>query len=114
MNFLEEKIVKHAEITKDGLLSVDTFLNHQIDVTLMEEIGKAFSEMFDAGKIDKIITIEPSGIAPAVTASQHMGHVPVVFAKRRKSVNLPDAVHTANVASKDPNKTTRSSSKRNS
>ena len=104
MNFLEEKIIKHASVTKKGMLAVDNFLNHQIDISLMNEIGKAFSEMFNPDKIDKIITIEPSGIAPAVITAQYFGNIPVVFAKRRKSVNTPEAVHTADVFSPDPNR----------
>ena len=107
MNFLEKAISKHASVSENGIINVDSFLNHQIDTNLMDEIGKKFSEMFDATRIDRIITIEPSGIAPALMASRYMNGVPVVYAKRRKSANTMDAVHTAIVRNSRGEETAR-------
>lgn len=87
MNFLEERILKDG-IVKDGnVLKVDSFLNHQMDIALFNEIGKEFKKRFKGNKINKILTIEASGIGIACIVAQHFD-VPVVFAKKAKSINL--------------------------
>ncbi len=82
----------------DTVLKVDHFLNHQIDPVLMVEIGKAFKERFASEKITKILTLESSGIAPSVMAGLEFG-VPVVFARKRKSLTLSEGLLTSNVYS---------------
>ena len=84
MNFLEERILKDG-IVKDGnVLKVDSFLNHQMDIALFNEIGKEFKKRFEGKKINKILTIEASGIGIACIVAQHFD-VPVVFAKRLRA-----------------------------
>ena len=82
MELLEKKILSNGELREGGILKVDSFLNHQIDVELMIEIGKEFARLFADKKVNKILTIEASGIAIACFASQFFGNVPVVFAKK--------------------------------
>ncbi|KGM46122.1 xanthine phosphoribosyltransferase [Neobacillus niacini] len=98
MKLLEEKIQKDGRVLNDNVLKVDSFLNHQIDPQLMNELGKEFAQRFAAEGITKIVTIESSGIAPAVMAGLYM-NVPVVFARKRKSVTLTDDLLTASVYS---------------
>jgi len=98
MRLLEEKIKKDGRVLNENVLKVDSFLNHQIDPSLMNEIGKEFSQRFANEGITKIVTIESSGIAPAVMAGLYM-NVPVIFARKRKSVTLTDELLTANVHS---------------
>lgn len=98
MKALEEKIIQEGKVLSDSVLKVDTFLNHQIDPKLMKQIGEAFAEKFATEPITKILTIESSGIAPAVMAGLVMG-VPVVFARKSKSLTLTDQLYTANVYS---------------
>ncbi|MDG4656152.1 xanthine phosphoribosyltransferase [Ectobacillus antri] len=97
MLLLQEKIKNEGKVLSNYVLKVDSFLNHQIDPELMREIGKEFARRFAAEKITKIVTIESSGIAPAVMTALEMG-VKVVFARKRKSLTLHDA-YTANVYS---------------
>lgn len=98
MNFLEERILKDG-IVKDGnVLKVDSFLNHQMDIALFNEIGKEFKKRFDGKNINKILTIEASGIGIACIAAQHFD-VPVVFAKKAKSINLEGEMYVAEVES---------------
>lgn len=104
MKLLEEKIQKDGRVLNDNVLKVDSFLNHQIDPQLMNEIGKEFAQRFAAEGITKIVTIESSGIAPAVMAGLYM-NVPVVFARKRKSVTLTDDLLTASVYSFTKNET---------
>ena len=78
---------------------MDSFLNHQMDIVLLNEIGKEFRRRFDGEPITKILTIEASGIGIAAIAAQHFGNVPVVFAKKTKSRNLDGALYTAQVKS---------------
>lgn len=87
MQVLKERILKDGKALDEHILKVDSFLNHQIDVTLMNEIGEAFKERFKEHKITKILTIESSGIAIACIAAQYF-KVPVVFAKKTVSRNL--------------------------
>ena len=98
MNALQEKILKDGIVKQGNILKVDSFLNHQMDVELFNEMGKEWKKRFEGKKIDKILTIEASGIAIACIAAQHFG-VPVVFAKKAKSVNLDGEMYTAEVES---------------
>ena len=94
MNFLEEKIVKDGIVKEGNVLKVDSFLNHQMDIDLFNEMGKEWKKRFEGKNITKILTIEASGIGIACIVAQHFG-VPVVFAKKSKSINLEGAVYMA-------------------
>lgn len=87
MELLEERIRKDGNVKPGNVLKVDSFLNHQMDVELFSEMGKEFRRLFPSEKINKILTIEASGIGIACIAAQYF-HVPVVFAKKSQSVNL--------------------------
>lgn len=98
MNFLEERILKDG-IVKDGnVLKVDSFLNHQMDPVLIDEIGKEFYRRFSDKEITKVLTIEASGIAIAYAVARCFG-VPMVFAKKAKSINIDGDMYTAEVES---------------
>ncbi|CAM3162758.1 xanthine phosphoribosyltransferase [Streptobacillus ratti] len=99
MNSLKEKILKEGSLKENNILKVDSFLNHKIDVEFMNEIGKEFKRRFSDVKVDKIVTIEASGIAIACIASQHFNNVPVVFAKKTESKNLDNEVYKTKVYS---------------
>ena len=98
MNFLEERIVCDGVIKEGCVLKVDSFLNHQMDALLIDEIGKEFYRRFKDLGITKILTIEASGIALAYSAAR-LFKVPFVFAKKSKSVNIDSDVYSADVAS---------------
>jgi xanthine phosphoribosyltransferase len=98
MNFLEERILKDGIVKPGNVLKVDSFLNHQMDVALMDEIGKEFHKRFSDTNITKILTIEASGIAIAYAAARCFG-VPMVFAKKAKSINIDGDMYTAEVES---------------
>lgn len=98
MKLLTEKIAAEGSVISSSVLKVDSFLNHQIDPELMLEMGKEFAERFAGCGITKILTIESSGIAPAVMAGLQL-NVPVVFARKRKSLTLVDDLITASVHS---------------
>ena len=98
MNFLEEKIVKDGIVKEGNVLKVDSFLNHQMDIELFNEMGKEWKKRFEGKNINKILTIEASGIGIACIVAQHFG-VPVVFAKKSKSINLEGEMYTAEVES---------------
>lgn len=98
MNFLEEKIVKDGIVKKGNILKVDSFLNHQMDIELFNEMGKEWKKRFEGKNINKILTIEASGIGIACIVAQHFG-VPVVFAKKSKSINIEGEMYTAEVES---------------
>jgi xanthine phosphoribosyltransferase len=104
MRLLEEKISTEGKVLSENVLKVDSFLNHQIDPQLMLEIGKEFAKIFAGEGITKIVTIESSGIAPAVMAGLYM-NVPVIFARKRKSLTLVDDLLTASVHSFTKNET---------
>lgn len=87
MELLKERIRKDGIVKEGNVLKVDQFLNHQMDIELLNEIGKEFKRRFTDKKVDKILTIESSGIGVACIAAQYF-HVPVVFAKKSQSVNL--------------------------
>ena len=98
MNFLEERILKDGIIKEGNVLKVDSFLNHQMDIDLLNEIGREFKKRFEGKEINKILTIEASGIGIACIAAQHF-HVPVVFAKKSQSINLEGEMLVAEVES---------------
>ena len=98
MNFLEERIIKDGIVKEGNILKVDSFLNHQMDIALMEEIGKEFHKRFSDKPITKVLTIEASGIAIGYAAAKCFG-VPLVFAKKAKSVNIDGDMYTAEVES---------------
>lgn len=98
MELLKDRIIKDGTALSETVLKVDQFLNHQIDPTLMVEIGKEFRARFEGVKIDKILTLESSGIAPSVMTGLELS-VPVVFARKRKSLTLTDGLLTADVYS---------------
>ena len=98
MKALEEKILKDGHVAIGNILKVDSFLNHQIDVKFMNEIGKEFKRLYTDEKIDKILTIEASGIGIACIAAQYFD-VPVVFAKKTKTKNIYGDVYTSKVES---------------
>lgn len=87
LELLKRRMIEDGDIQEGNIVKVDNFLNHQIDVDLLNEIGKEFARRFKEDKIDKILTIEASGIAIAVIAAQYF-NVPVVFAKKTESKNL--------------------------
>ena len=98
MNFLEERIVKDGIVKPGNVLKVDSFLNHQMDVALIDQIGEEFYRRFKDKKITKVLTIEASGIAIACSVARCFG-VPMVFAKKSKSVNIDADVFVAEVES---------------
>ncbi|MGN7177977.1 xanthine phosphoribosyltransferase [Paenibacillus sp. FSL R5-0490] len=98
MDMLIEKIKSEGVVLSPSVLKVDSFLNHQIDPQLMHEVGREFADRFSNSGITKILTIESSGIAPAVMAGLHL-NVPVVFARKRKSLTLVNDLITASVYS---------------
>ena len=98
MNFLEERIKKDGIVREGNVLKVDSFLNHQMDIELFNEMGKEWKKRFADKNINKILTIEASGIGIACIAAQHFG-VPVVFAKKSKSINIAGDVYCAEVES---------------
>ena len=98
MNFLEERILKDGIIKEGNVPKVDSFLNHQMDIDLFNEIGREFKKRFEGKEINKILTIEASGIGIACIAAQHF-HVPVVFAKKSQSINLEGEMLVAEVES---------------
>ena len=94
MEALKARIRQEGRILPGNIVKVDSFLNHQIDIAFMNEIGKEFARIFSDVEITKIVTIESSGIAIAAIASQYFNYVPVVFAKKTESRNLdPDKYH---------------------
>ena len=98
MNFLEERIVKDGIVKEGNVLKVDSFLNHQMDIELFDEMGKEWKRRFEGKNINKILTIEASGIGIACIVAKHFG-VPVVFAKKSKSINIEGEMYTAEVES---------------
>lgn len=98
MNFLEEKIKRDGVVKEGNILKVDSFLNHQMDIALLDEIGREFHRRFGHKKITKVLTIEASGIAIAYPVAKEFG-VPLVFAKKSKSVNLDGEMYVAEVES---------------
>lgn len=98
MRLLEERIRKDGVVKKGNVLKVDSFLNHQIDVELLDQMGAEFKRLFADKPINKILTIEASGIGIACVAARHF-KVPVVFAKKTQSINLDGEMYTAKIES---------------
>ena len=98
MKLLEERILKDGHILGDNILKVDSFLTHQVDFSLMREIGKVFAEKFASAGITKVVTIEASGIAPAVFTAEAL-NVPMIFAKKAKNITMNEGILTAEVYS---------------
>ena len=98
MNFLEERIVKDGVVKPGNVLKVDTFLNHQMDIELIDQMGAEFKKRFGDAPITKILTIEASGIGIACFVAKEFG-VPMVFAKKSKSINIEGEMYIAEVES---------------
>lgn len=98
MNFLEERIMRDGVVKEGNVLKVDSFLNHRMDVNLIDEIGREFYNRFKDSGITKILTIEASGIALAYSAARYF-NVPFVFAKKSKSINIDSEVYVSEVES---------------
>ncbi len=98
MNFLEERIMHDGVVKEGNILKVDSFLNHQLDVELFDQMGAEWKKRFEGIEVNKILTIEASGIGIACIVAKHFG-VPVVFAKKTQSVNLDGEMYTAEVES---------------
>ena len=91
MQILKDRILEDGKYLGNGILKVDSFINHQVDPILMNQAGKEFAKLFEDVGATKILTAEISGIAPAVYTGQHM-NLPVVYARKRKPVTMPDQV----------------------
>ena len=98
MNFMEERIREEGRVKEGNVLKVDSFLNHQMDIDLFERMGREFKERFKDKHINKILTIEASGIGIACITARYFG-VPVVFAKKSHSINIDGDVYMAEVES---------------
>ena len=98
MNFLEERILKDGVVKPGNVLKVDSFLNHQMDIGLMEQIGAEFKRRFADKPVTKVLTIEASGIGIACFVAREFG-VPMVFAKKSKSINIEGEMYVAEVES---------------
>ena len=98
MELLEQRIRRDGVVKSEGVLKVDSFLNHQMDINLFNEMGKEWKRLFADAAINKILTIEASGIGIAAVAAQHFG-VPVVFAKKSQSINLDGDMYSTKIQS---------------
>ena len=98
MNFLEKRIAKDGAVKPGNVLKVDSFLNHQMDIALLDQIGREFHRRFADTKITKVLTIEASGIAIAYPVAREFG-VPMVFAKKSRSINIEGEMYVAEVES---------------
>ena len=98
MKTLEERILKDGYVLGENILKVDSFLTHQVDLNLMKEIGKVFADKFKDAGITKVVTIEASGIAPALYTADALG-VPMIFAKKSKNITMNEGILTAEVDS---------------
>ncbi|MGL4607725.1 MAG: xanthine phosphoribosyltransferase [Eubacteriaceae bacterium] len=99
MEILKEKIRQDGRVKGQGILKVDSFLNHQLDVALFEEMGKEFAERFKDQGVNKILTIETSGIAIAASVAKYFNYCPVVFGKKYVSLNLDNDIYSSDVYS---------------
>ena len=106
MNFLEQRIIDDGTVKPGYVLKVDSFLNHQMDVQLLDEIGREFKRRFGHKKVTKVLTIESSGIAIALSVAREFG-VPMVFAKKSQSLNIDGDTYVAEVESYTHKKTNR-------
>ena len=99
MELLKKRICENGKVIGEDILKVDSFLNHQMDVQLFQEIGKEFKRRFEAEKITKILTVESSGIGVACITAQYFDNVPVVFAKKYQARNMAADVYESKVFS---------------
>ena len=99
MELLKERILRDGKVKEGGILKVDSFLNHRMDISLLQEIGKEFRRLFPQKEINKILTIEASGIGIAAITAQYFGNADVVFAKKTKSKNLDGELYSVPVES---------------
>jgi xanthine phosphoribosyltransferase len=104
MQLLKERILKDSQVISEKILKVDSFLNHQIDIELYNEMGKEFKKRFNTSEITKILTIEASGIGIACIAAQYF-NVPVVFAKKHEAANMDKETYETDVFSFTKGKT---------
>lgn len=105
MKELEERIATDGTVKAGDVLKVDSFLNHQCDITLFDHMGAEWARLFAGKQVDKILTIEASGIGIACVAAQHFNNVPVVFAKKTQSINLDGAQYSTKIYSFTKQKT---------
>ncbi len=98
MQLLEERIIKDGRVFSGNVLKVDSFLNHQIDVNLMDEIGKEAKQLFNDSNVTKVLTIEASGIGVGCMVARHF-NCPLLFAKKTKTLNIKGDVYTSQVES---------------
>lgn len=98
MKLLEERILKDGNILEENILKVDNFLTHQVDFQLMQDIGQVFADAYAQAGITKVVTIEASGIAPALYSAQAL-NVPMIFAKKHKNITMTEGILTAEVYS---------------
>ncbi len=98
MKLLEERIRRDGVVKPGNILKVDSFLNHQMDIELFNEMGREWARLFEGCPINKVLTVEASGIGIACVAAQHF-HAPVVFAKKAKSLNIDGEVYTTKIES---------------
>ena len=98
MKLLEERILKDGNVLGENILKVDSFLTHQVDFKLMKEIGQAFADRFKDAGVTKVVTIEASGIAPALYVAEALD-VPMIFAKKAKNITMNEGILTAEVYS---------------
>lgn len=99
LKLLEDRIVKDGIVKPGNVLKVDSFLNHQMDISLFNDMGKKFKRLFNDTPINKILTIEASGIGIACVAAQYFDNVPVVFAKKSQTVNIDGEVYSTKIES---------------
>lgn len=99
LKLLEDRIVKDGIVKPGNVLKVDSFLNHQMDISLFNDMGKEFKRLFNDTPINKILTIEASGIGIACVAAQYFDNVPVVFAKKSQTVNIDGEVYSTRIES---------------
>ena len=99
LKLLEDRIVKDGIVKPGNVLKVDSFLNHQMDISLFNDMGKEFKRLFNDTPINKILTIEASGIDIACVAAQYFDNVPVVFAKKSQTVNIDGEVYSTKIES---------------
>ena len=105
MQALKDKIRKYGKAGEGDVLKVDSFLNHRIDIALYQQMGQEFARRFAGKPINKILTVEASGIGIACIAAQYFGNIPVVFAKKNRTSNVTGDVYTAKVSSYTHGKT---------
>ena len=99
LKLLEDRIVKDGIVKPGNVLKVDSFLNHQMDISLFNDMGKEFKRLFNDTPINKILTIEASGIGIACVAAQYFDNVPVVYAKKSQTVNIDGEVYSTKIES---------------